>query len=133
MTESNKGLEAGRAMRRKVLGGELVDQGAKAAWPFAQPYMDFITEHVWGAVWTRPGLSPRDRSLLNLGMLAAMGRGQELGIHLNGALNNGLTAEEIREIFIQVGAYCGAPLGQEAFRVARKVFEERGLTPEKKP
>jgi 4-carboxymuconolactone decarboxylase len=127
MAIQNGRLEVGRAIRREVLGSEYVDRGATAAWPFAQPYLDLVTEYVWGAVWSRPGLSRRDRSLLNLGMLTALNRSQELAVHIGAALNNGVTPEEIREALLQAGVYCGAPAGLEAFRVARQVFEQRGL------
>jgi 4-carboxymuconolactone decarboxylase len=127
MTNPNDKLETGRAIRREVLGGELVDRQATTAWKFAEPYRNFVTEVAWGAIWGRPGLSRRDRSLLCLGMLAAMGKGDELNLHIRGALNNGLTPEELREVFMQVGAYCGAPAGLEAFRRLRQVFEEMGI------
>jgi 4-carboxymuconolactone decarboxylase len=127
MSGSNKTLETGRAIRREVLGADYVERKAATSWPFAKPYADLVTEYCWGAVWARPGLGRRDRSLLNLGMLAALNRSEELALHIGGALNNGVTPEEIREAFLQVGVYCGAPAGMEAFRIARKVFEERGL------
>ena len=132
MTAPSKTLELGRKNRREVLGGDIVDRGAKAAWDFAQPYQELIEEYCWGAVWGRPGLSRRDRSLLNLGMLVALGRSNQLALHIHGALNNGITPEEIREVFMQTGVYCGAPAGQEAFRVAREVFKERGLALDEK-
>lgn len=132
MTAPTERMEAGRALRREVMGAEHVDRGAATAWPFAKPYADLVTEYCWGAVWSRPGLSRRDRSLLNLGMLAALNRSEELALHIGGALNNGVTPEEIREAFLQVGVYCGAPAGMEAFRAARKVFEARGIVPDEK-
>jgi 4-carboxymuconolactone decarboxylase len=127
MNESNKTLEAGRTIRREVLGADYVDRKATTAWSFAKPYQELLTEYCWGAVWGRPGLSRRDRSLLNIGMLAALNRNDELELHIGGALNNGVTVEEIREAFLQIGVYCGAPVGLAAFKAARKVFEERGL------
>jgi 4-carboxymuconolactone decarboxylase len=126
MTQASDKFETGKAIRREVLGGEYVDETAKSAWAFADPYRRFVTETAWGAIWSRPGLSRRDRSLLCLGMLAAMGR-DELAVHIRGALNNGVTPEEMREVFMQVGAYCGAPAGLEAFRAMRKTFEEMGV------
>lgn len=127
MSNSDSKLETGLAIRREVLGGELVDRTAKTAWAFAAPYREFVTEVAWGAIWGRPGLARRERSILCLGMLAAMGKIEELGLHVRGALNNGVTPEELREIFMQVGAYCGAPVGLEAFRRLREVFDEMGI------
>jgi 4-carboxymuconolactone decarboxylase len=118
--------DKGKHIRREVLGGDYVDATAKTAWPFAQPYRELVTEVAWGMIWTRPGLSKRDRSLLCLGMLAALNR-EELSVHIRGALNNGLTPEELREVFMQVGVYCGAPAGLDAFRKLRAVFGEMGI------
>jgi alkylhydroperoxidase/carboxymuconolactone decarboxylase family protein YurZ len=86
-----------------------------------------FTEYCWGYVWTRPGLPKKTRSMLNLAMLAALNRGPELKLHVNGALNNGLSKEEIKEIFLQVAIYCGIPAGLDAFKTARDVFKERGV------
>jgi 4-carboxymuconolactone decarboxylase len=122
---SNERLQTGLAIRREVLGSETPD--ATTEWSFAKPYLDLVTEYVYGAVWARPGLTRRDRSLLNLAMFAALNRSQELTLHIGLALNNGLTPEEIREVFMQVGVYCGAPAGLTGFRAARQVFEKRGV------
>jgi 4-carboxymuconolactone decarboxylase len=130
---SSKTLEAGRAIRREVLGADYVDRKASTTGTFAKPFADLMTEYCWGAVWGRPGLSRRDRSLLNLGMLCALNRSDELAAHINGALNNGITPEEMREAFMQVGVYCGMPAAMGAFRIARQVFEESGLVFEEKP
>jgi 4-carboxymuconolactone decarboxylase len=116
----------GSAVRREVLGADYVERTAPGAWGFADPYRKLVNEYVWGSIWTRPGLSRRDRSLLCLGMLAALGA-DELEVHIRGALNNGLTPEELREVFIQVGGYCGAPAGLESFRKLRKVFADMGI------
>ena len=124
---SSEDFKVGDAIRREVLGSDYVDRKAATTWSFAKPHQELLTEYIWGAVWSRPGLSRRDRSLLNLGILAASNRSEELAIHMNGALNNGVTPEEIREVCIQIGAYCGGPAGLEALRTARKVFEERGV------
>jgi 4-carboxymuconolactone decarboxylase len=115
-------FDAGLAMRRKVLGDEYVDRALAQADDFMRPLQELITEYAWGAVWTRPGLSPRDRSLLNLGMLTALNKPHELKLHLRGALNNGLTLEEIREALLQTAIYCGVPAAIAAFRAAREVF-----------
>jgi 4-carboxymuconolactone decarboxylase len=85
---------------------------------------ELVTEYCWGAVWTRPGLVPRDRSLVNLGMLVALNRPDELRVHLRGALNNGVTVAEIQEVILQAGVYCGMPAALDAFRIAGSVIEE---------
>lgn len=116
--------KAGLAMRRKVLGDKYVDESLRKATDFNRPLQDYLTEHAWGAVWTREGLPPRTRSMLNLAILTAINRPNELAIHLRGALNNGVTREEIREIFLHCGAYCGAPAALDSFKLASKVFDE---------
>ena len=122
--------EAGLEVRREVLGPEYVDQGLCRASDFSRPMQEFVTEYCWGAVWARPGLDRRIRSLLNLAMLTALNRSHELRIHVRGALRNGCTEDEIRETLLQAMIYCGVPAGMEAFRVAAEVLdgEERGAT-----
>jgi 4-carboxymuconolactone decarboxylase len=115
--------ERGLAVRREVLGREYVDAAMERATDFNRPLQDLVTEHCWGAVWTRPGLSRRDRSLLNLGMLTALGKTHELKLHVRGALNNGLTREEISEALLQAGIYAGVPAAVEAFRAAGEVID----------
>jgi len=90
---------------------------------FMMSFQDITTEYAWGYVWTRPGLPKKTRSMLNLAMLAALNRGPELKLHVNGALNNGLTKEEIKEVFLQVAIYCGVPAAVVAFRCAKEVFQ----------
>jgi 4-carboxymuconolactone decarboxylase len=119
--------QAGRQVRREVLGADYVDRRAATAWPFAKPYVELLEEYCWGTIWADPGLSRRDRSLLTLGMLIASHRNDELVVHLGGALNNGLTPEELRAACIQMGVYCGVPAGMEALRALRRVLEERGI------
>jgi len=116
--------DQGLQMRRKVLGADYVDKSFATADDFNRPFQEFLTEYCWGAIWTRPGLPPKTRSMLLLAMLPALNRAHELKLHIVGALNNGVTRDEIREIFMQVAAYCGAPAGVEAFKVAREVFAE---------
>ena len=116
--------DQGLQMRRKVLGAEYVDKSFATADDFNRPFQEFLTEYCWGAIWTRPGLPPKTRSMLLLAMLPALNRAHELKLHIMGALNNGVTRDEMREIFMQVAAYCGAPAGVEAFKVAREVFAE---------
>lgn len=116
---------AGISMRRQVTGDAYVDASlARGASDFAAPMQAWVTESCWGAVWARPGLEKKQRSLLNLGMLTALGRATELGVHVRGALNNGLSEVEIREALLQAAVYCGAPAGLEAFRVAERVIGE---------
>ena len=117
-------FDNGLATRREVLGSAYVDAALQGADDFSQPLQEMVTVHAWDAVWNRPGLSRRDRSLLNLGMLIALNRPHELKVHLRGALNNGLTKEEIREAFLQAGVYCGMPAAVDAFRTAREVFQD---------
>ena len=101
-----------------------VDRSLADATEFGRPMQELVTEYCWGEVWTRPGLSPRDRSLLNLGMLTALNRGEELKLHVRGALNNGCSVEEIQEALLQTAIYCGVPAAISSFRVAQAVFDE---------
>jgi len=117
-------FEKGDKVRRAVLGDAHVDRSVAKTTAFNQPVIDYITKYAWGDVWARPGLERKTRSILNLGMLAAMGREPELKLHIRGALRNGVTQEEMSEIFLQVAVYCGAPASLEAFRIASEVFEE---------
>ena len=116
--------EKGLAVRREVLGAEYVDRAVAGADAFSRPLQDFVTEYCWGGVWTRPGLTRKTRSLLNLAMLTALNRPHELKLHLKGALNNGVTREEIAEVLLHAGVYCGVPAAVDAFRTAREVFGE---------
>ncbi|MBM3646212.1 MAG: 4-carboxymuconolactone decarboxylase [Alphaproteobacteria bacterium] len=124
----NKRLyDAGMKVRKAVLGAGYVDSSLAGADDFMMSFQDMTTEYAWGYVWTRPGLPRKTRSMLNLAMLAALNRGPELRLHVNGALNNGLSKDEIKEIFLQVGIYCGIPACLDAFKTAREVFKERGV------
>ena len=115
-------LEEGLAVRRAVLGAEHVDRSLEQASDFMRPMQELVTEYCWGAVWTREGLDRRTRSLLNLGMLTALGKSQELGAHVRGALTNGCTESEIQEALLQAAVYCGVPAGLEAFRIAERAL-----------
>jgi 4-carboxymuconolactone decarboxylase len=119
--------ERGLKVRREVLGEAYVNQAIDGADDFSRPLQEYLTAHAWAASWARPGLEHKTRSMLNLAMLTALNRGHELKIHIGGALNNGVTKEEIREIFIHAAVYCGAPAAMESFRIAREVFAERGI------
>ena len=117
-------FDAGLALRKKVVGAEYVERSMAAADDLTQAFQELVTEYCWGAVWTREGLSHRDRSVLNLGMLTALGKPNELKLHVRGALTNGVTREEISEVFLQTAIYCGVPAALEAFRITREVFAE---------
>ncbi len=120
MSRFEKGLE----VRKAVLGTEFVEQAIRSADDFNRPLQELVTEYCWGAVWTRDGLSRKVRSMLNLAMLTALNRPHELKVHVQGALRNGVTAEEIREVLLQATIYAGVPAGVDAFRVARDVLRE---------
>ncbi len=117
-------FKEGLEVRKSVLGADYVEKSIASADDFTEDLQRMVTKHCWGAVWTRPGLDRRTRSLLNLAMISALNRPHELKLHVRGALNNGVTREEIREVFLQVAAYCGAPAAIDSFRVAREAFEE---------
>ena len=121
----NKELyERGLEVRRAVLGKEYVDKAIAAADDFSRPMQELATEYCWGRVWSRPGLSRRDRSLLNLAMISALNRPHELKLHVKAALTNGLSRSEISEIFLQIAIYCGLPAGIDSVRIAREAFAE---------
>ena len=121
----NKELfDKGLKVRREVLGSEYVDNAIKNADDFSRPLQEFVTEYCWGELWNRPGLDHKSRSMLNLAMLAALNRPHEIKLHIRGAINNGMTKDEIKEVFLQVGVYCGVPAAVDAFRSAREVFAE---------
>jgi 4-carboxymuconolactone decarboxylase len=117
-------FERGLEIRKSVLGAEFVDNAIKSADDFNRPFQELVTEYCWGAVWGREGLSKRERSLLNLAMISALNRPHELKMHVKGALTNGVTRDQIREVFMQVAIYCGVPAGVDAFRTAREVFAQ---------
>jgi 4-carboxymuconolactone decarboxylase len=119
-------FEKGLALRKELNGAEFIDEMFRSADEFSLPMQEMVTEHAWGAIWTRPELDRRSRSMLNLGMLAALNRQDELAGHIKVALKNGVTKIEIRECFLQVAVYAGMPAGMTAFRVARQVFKELG-------
>ena len=114
----------GYAARSQVLGSEYVERAFRDADEFTRDFQDYVTEHAWGASWARPGLDFRTRSMLNLAMLTALNRPHELEIHLRGALRNGVTQDEIKEVLLQAAVYCGAPAALDAFKVARRVLAE---------
>lgn len=123
--------KAGEKRRREVLGDVYVDRVLRDADQFSQPLQALLNEYCWGLCWTDDALDPKQRSLLNLGMLAALGRMQEFELHFRGALRNGLTESEVRAALIQIAVYCGVPAGVECFRAAAKVRAE--IAAETKP
>jgi 4-carboxymuconolactone decarboxylase len=120
-------FERGLKTRRAVLGSDYVDASVDKADAYGWPLQQLTTEWCWDEIWNRPGLDRRSRSILNLGMISALNRPHELKLHIRGAINNGLTKDEIREIVLQVGIYCGIPAALDSFRVAREVMKEMGL------
>lgn len=124
----NKELfDRGLQTRREVLGAEYVDASIKNADDFNLPMQELVTQYCWGDVWNRPGLDRRTRSFLNLAMITALNRPHELKLHVRGAINNGLTKDEIKEVFLQTAIYCGVPAAIDSFRSAKEVFKEMGL------
>lgn len=117
-------FERGLQTRREVLGADYVDAAIANADAFNRPLQEMVTRNAWGDVWNRPGLPRRTRSLVTLAMLAALNRPHELKIHLRGALNNGVTVDEIQEVLLHSAVYCGMPAAVDAFRIAREVLQE---------
>ncbi len=120
-------FDRGLKTRREVLGADYVDAAIAKADDFSMPMQELVTQFAWGEVWNRPGLDRRTRSLLNLAMLRALNRPHELKLHVRGALNNGVTKDEIREVFLHASIYCGAPAALDSFRNAKEVFVELGI------
>ncbi|BDT68907.1 hypothetical protein os1_30940 [Comamonadaceae bacterium OS-1] len=119
----DKGLQT----RREVLGAAYVDAAIQNADAFSMDIQELVTQYAWGDVWNRPGLDRKTRSLLNLAMLTALNRPHELKLHLRGALTNGVSQDEIKEVFLQTAIYCGAPAAIDSFRTAKEVFKELGV------
>ncbi|MBU3601439.1 carboxymuconolactone decarboxylase family protein [Polynucleobacter sp. AM-25C3] len=124
---NKESFEKGLKTRREVLGSEYVDNSIKNAGEFNMPMQELVTEYAWDAIWNRPGLDRRSRSMINLAMLTALNRPHELKLHLKGAINNGLSKDEIREILMQTAIYCGVPAAIDSFRCAKEVFAEMGI------
>jgi 4-carboxymuconolactone decarboxylase len=122
--DSKERYEIGLKIRKEVLGAEYVERSLANADEFSGPFQEIVTEYCWGGSWGRGVLSKQQRSILNLGMLAALGRSEEFKLHFKGALTNGVSREELREVLIQIAVYCGIPAGVESFRLARQVLAE---------
>lgn len=119
-------FDGGMKIRREVLGAAYVDRNMAAADEFMMAMQDLTTRYCWGDIWARPGLDRKTRSMLNLAMIAALNRPHELKAHVKGALTNGVSKDEIKEVLLQVAIYAGIPAGMDSFRVAREAFEEVG-------
>jgi len=119
-------FEKGLAMRKEVLGAEYVERAFENMDDFSRDFQEqIVTELGWGGTWARGVLERRDRSILNLGMLAGMGRLTEFETHFRGALRNGMSPDELKEILMQIAVYCGVPMGMEVFRIAKRVLDEQ--------
>ena len=121
---SKEVYDKGLAIRREVLGADYVDKAIATADDFNRPLQELVTEYCWGAVWGRPGLPKKTRSMLNLAMLTALNRPHELKLHVKGALKNGVSRAEIMEVLLQAAIYCGVPAAVDAFRNAREALKE---------
>lgn len=121
---SSNAFDKGLRIRTAVLGQQYVDKVTKSADDFNRPFQDLVTEYCWGAVWGRDGLPLKTRSMLTLAMMSVLNRPHELRTHVRAALTNGVTRDEIREIFLQVAIYAGAPAAVDSFRIAREIFAE---------
>jgi 4-carboxymuconolactone decarboxylase len=124
MTAGDPIHERGMKVRREVLGDDHVDASIEQTTPFTADFQDLITRYAWGETWTRPGLDRKTRSCITLTALMARGLQEELALHVRGALRNGLTEEEIKEVFLHGAIYCGAPAARAAFAVAQRVVAE---------
>ena len=118
--------EAGMKVRREVLGDEHVDRAVEATTPFTEPFQDYITRCAWGGVWTRDGLDRRTRSAITMAVLTALGREDELALHVRAARRNGLSEQEIAEVLLHTAVYAGVPAANSAFAVAKRVLGEPG-------
>jgi 4-carboxymuconolactone decarboxylase len=127
---SSEMFDQGLQMRREVLGADYVDRSLAQADDFMMAFQRITTEWCWGYAWNRPGLDRRTRSMLNLAMLTALGKSAELKLHVKGALANGVTVEEIKEVLLHATVYCGIPAGLEAFRSAHEALLAEGALPE---
>jgi len=116
-------FEEGLVVRREVLGADYVNNAVASATDFNREFQELVTEYCWGKVWTRPGLDRKTRSLINIAMLTALNRPHEVALHVRGALNNGCTRDDIKEVLLQTAIYCGVPAAVDSFRIAREVLE----------
>ena len=122
--DENERHEEGMRVRRSVLGDEHVKRAEAAKDDFDADFQDLITRYAWGEIWTRPGLPRHTRSLLTIGLMVALNRGEELRLHLRAAANNGVTAAEIREVLLHCAIYCGVPAANAAFHAAKEILDQ---------
>jgi 4-carboxymuconolactone decarboxylase len=120
----SESFERGLATRREVLGKQYVDESISKADDFNLPMQELVTEYCWDRVWNRPGLERKTRSMINIAMLTALNRPHELKLHIKGAIRNGVSRDEIREILLQTAIYCGVPAAIDSFRIAREALAE---------
>ena len=113
----------GRAVRRSVLGNEHVDKAEKATTDFDRDFQEYITSNAWGAIWSRPGLTRRERSLITIALLAALGHEEELKMHMRATVNTGATADDVKEVLLHTAIYAGVPAANGAFKIAKEIFE----------
>jgi 4-carboxymuconolactone decarboxylase len=124
MMDERERYENGMTVRRSVLGDAHVEHRLKGLTDFNEDFQDLVTRHAWGEIWTRAGLPRQSRSLITLAMLVALNRGDEFRMHVRGALNNGVSREEIKEVLLQAAIYCGLPAANSAFQAAEEIFHE---------
>ena len=124
---NKESFDKGLKTRREVLGAEYVDASIANADDFNRPMQELVTEYCWNEIWNRPGLDRKTRSIMNLCMITALNRPHELKLHVRGAINNGLTKDEIKEVFLQAAIYCGVAAAIDSFRNAKEVFKEMGI------
>ena len=124
---NKESFDKGLKTRREVLGAEYVDASIANADDVNRPMQELVTEYCWNEIWNRPGLDRKTRSIMNLCMITALNRPHELKLHVRGAINNGLTKDEIKEVFLQAAIYCGVPAAIDSFRNAKEVFKEMGI------
>jgi 4-carboxymuconolactone decarboxylase len=115
--------ERGMQVRREVLGDAHVDRAVAGATPFTADFQDLLTRYAWGEIWTRPGLDLHTRSCITVAMLVALNRPEELALHIRGALNNGVTRDELQEVLLQTAVYCGVPAANSAFKLATELLD----------
>jgi len=125
--------ERGMKVRREVLGDDHVDRAVARTTPLSEGFQDLITRYAWGEIWTRPGLPRHTRSLLTLAMMVALNRADEFRLHVRAAANNGVTADEIKEVILQAAIYCGVPAANAAFHMAQEALRETGALPPQAP
>jgi 4-carboxymuconolactone decarboxylase len=126
-TLEKKTFDQGLAIRRDIFGAELSDKAWAAADDFNRPFEELVNQYCFGEIWARPGLDRRTRSIVTLSMLTGLNRPNQIRAHVKGAIANGVTKEELKELFLQAAIYCGVPAAVDSFRIAREVFKEMGI------